>query len=187
MKIFRHFVTVTRHRFKVMTHCFRLGLYRQGLTHDLSKYLPSEFIPGARYYQGTRSPQARERELFGYSAAWLHHKGRNRHHFEYWVDSGKNCAVYVRMPARYFGEMICDRIAASKIYLGKNYTDSAPLDYFLNSTNKSGMNGDTCRDLAYFLTMLSEQGEEYMFSELKKFIRQGMRDERRAKRAAKHD
>lgn len=181
MKIFRHFVTITRHRHKVMQHCFKAGLIWRGLTHDLSKYLPSEFIPGAKYYQGNRSPQAKERELFGYSAAWLHHKGRNKHHFEYWVDSGADKGfVFVRMPAVYFGEMVCDRIAASKIYLKDKYTDSAPLEYFNTRTHKQGMNEETCRDLEYFLTMLSERGEDYMFSQLRQFIKQNKKAEKRA-------
>ena len=76
---FAHFCTVTKHRHCVIAHCFRAGIGWQGLFHDLSKYSPTEFLPGARYYQGTRSPTERERELFGYSAAWMHHKGRNRH------------------------------------------------------------------------------------------------------------
>lgn len=97
MKLIKHFITITRHRHKVMRLCFKVGLYKQGLLHDLSKYTPSEFIPGVKYFQGNRSPQAKERELFGYSAAWLHHKGRNKHHFEYWVDSGaNNNFVFVR-------------------------------------------------------------------------------------------
>ena len=99
MHIIKHFVTITRHRFKVCKYCFMAGLYRQGLTHDLSKYSPSEFIAGARFYQGNMSPQVKERVVLGYSAAWLHHKGRNKHHFEYWRDvdkTGTNAPV--KMP-----------------------------------------------------------------------------------------
>ena len=172
IKFFAHLKTVVRHRHKVMAHCFKVGLYRQGILHDLSKFSPSEFWAGVKYFQGTRSPQAKERELFGYSEAWLHHKGRNKHHFEYWVDSGAdNTFVFVKMPARYFGEMICDRVAASKIYLGEKYTDSSPLEYFNTRTNKRGMNEKTCADLEYFLTLLAERGEDYMFGELKRFIK----------------
>ena len=69
-----------------MKHCFRVGLYKQGLLHDLSKYSPTEFLVGCKYYQGTRSPNNAERENIGYSGAWLHHKGRNKHHYEYWLD-----------------------------------------------------------------------------------------------------
>lgn len=156
----------------VRRHCFKVGLIRQGLTHDLSKFSPSEFWAGVKYYQGTRSPQAREREIFGYSAAWLHHKGRNKHHYEYWVDGDKDGKpVYVKMPPKYFAEMICDRVAASKIYKGKSYTDSSPLEYFLSRKDKAAMNEETARDLEYFLTLLSEKGEKAMFSELKAFLK----------------
>lgn len=89
INIWRHLVTITEHKCLVMKHCFMVGLYRQGILHDLSKYTPSEFWTGVRYYQGDRSPNAVERELLGYSAAWLHHKGRNKHHFEYWMDFSK--------------------------------------------------------------------------------------------------
>ena len=81
-----HFRTITRHKLLVMKYCFRIGLYKQGLLHDLSKYSPTEFLVGCKYYQGTRSPNNAEREATGVSMSWLHHKGRNRHHFEHWVD-----------------------------------------------------------------------------------------------------
>ena len=82
----KHFKTITRHRHMVMRSCFRVGLIRQGLCHDLSKYSPTEFWQGAKYYQGSRSPNAGAREAVGYSTAWMHHKGRNKHHYEYWSD-----------------------------------------------------------------------------------------------------
>ena len=78
----KHFITITHHRHKVIAHCFKAGIGFQGLFHDLSKYTFTEFRPGAKYYQGTRSPNEKERELFGYSLARIHHKGRNKHHFE---------------------------------------------------------------------------------------------------------
>ena len=58
--------------------------------HDLSKYSREEFWTGVRYYQGNRSPNAAERETVGFSKAWLHHKGRNKHHYEYWIDVSVN-------------------------------------------------------------------------------------------------
>ena len=85
-KAFSHFKTITKHRHCVLRHCIKAGIFFQGLRHDLSKYTPTEFLPGAKYYAGTRSPNEVEREQKGYSAAWLHHKGRNRHHYEYWQD-----------------------------------------------------------------------------------------------------
>ena len=162
-----------RHRRQVRKNCFKVGLIGQGLTHDLSKYSLKEFIPGVKYFQGNRSPQARERELFGYSAAWLHHKGRNKHHFEYWTDVDKDGnTVCVDMPPKYFAEMVCDRIAASKIYKGKDYTDSSPLEYFTARKDKAAMNEKTSERLDYYLTLLAERGEKAMFAELKKYVKE---------------
>ena len=119
MQPLAHFKTITHHRHLVCRYCFRLGLYRQGLLHDLSKYAPCEFWRGAKYYQGYRSPNDAERKQNGVSLAWLHHKGRNRHHFEYWIDycigeDGKPYMGGCKMPPRYVAEMFCDRIAACR-------------------------------------------------------------------------
>ena len=114
----KHFITITKHRHKVIAHCFRAGIGLQGLGHDLSKYSPAEFIPGAKYYQGNRSPIGVCRRVNGYSAAWLHHKGRNKHHIEYWTD--RECEVQPLMPYKYAVECVCDKLAATRIYAGKN-------------------------------------------------------------------
>ena len=171
MNFFKHLATVSKHRREVRKLCFKAGLVRQGLTHDLSKYSRAEFWLGVKYYQGYRSPQAREREVLGYSAAWLHHKGRNKHHFEYWMDFADGKKVYVQMPAKYFAEMVCDRIAASKIYLKDKYTTSSPLEYFLTRTDMTSMHQVTCELLRHYLTLLKDEGEEKMFLELKKYVK----------------
>ena len=120
-----HFKTITKHKLMVMHYCFRIGLYKQGLFHDLSKYTPSEFLVGCKYYQGNRSPNNAEREDTGVSTAWLHHKGRNKHHYEHWVDYSINDPEHVimgaKMPRRYVAEMVMDRISASRTYLGDAY------------------------------------------------------------------
>ena len=179
MHIIKHFITITRHRHKVMRHCFKAGLIRQGFLHDLSKYSPSEFFAGARFFQGNMSPQVKERQVLGYSAAWLHHKGRNKHHFEYWRDvdkSGKNAPVI--MPARYLGEMICDRVAACKIYLKGDYTQKSALEYFERRTDVAYMHPQTAEDLRRFLALLAEEGERAMFTQLKRFIRENAKREK---------
>ncbi len=156
-----------------MKLCFRLGLIKRGLLHDLSKYSPSEFILGAKYFQGNRSPHAEERELYGYSEAWLHHKGRNKHHFEYWFEiSNSGEYIYVEMPDEYLAEMICDRVAASKIYLKDKYTNRSPLDYYLGKKDMYVMNENTAKKLEYYLTLLAEKGEEQTFKELKQYLKE---------------
>lgn len=168
-RLFRHLATVCRHRRLVRSHCRRAGIFRQGLLHDLSKFSPIEFLPGVRYYQGDRSPNEKERELFGYSAAWMHHKGRNRHHFEYWTDLNPKTKRYeaVRMPMRYVKEMFCDRVAASKIYQGKDYTERHPLEYFRNRRARVRMHPDTADLLEEWLRMLAEKGEKATFSHIR--------------------
>ena len=170
MHPFKHFHTITNHRHKVIYHCFKTGIGLQGLFHDLSKYSPTEFVPGAKYYLGTRSPNEKERELFGYSLAWMHHKGRNKHHFEYWVDINPQTKRYepVPMPLRYITEMFCDRVAACKIYRGKDYTDGAALEYFLRGNARSKMHSETADILEEWLTMLAERGERETFAHIKK-------------------
>ena len=170
MKVFKHFNTITKHRHKVISHCFKAGIGWQGLFHDLSKYTPVEFFAGAKYYQGNRSPNEVERELYGYSPAWLHHKGRNRHHFEYWTDYNptERRVVPVKMPTRYVIEMFCDRVAASKIYQGDKYNDKHPLEYFLRGKPTRVIHPETSDLLEKLLTMLSEKGEKETFRFIKK-------------------
>lgn len=180
MHFFKHLKTVCRHRRQVRKNCFKVGLIKQGLMHDLSKFSPSEFIPGAKYWQGNRSPQARERELFGYSPAWLHHKGRNKHHFEYWTDLGASGQIMpVDMPPKYFAEMICDRVAASKVYKGKDYKDRSPLEYFEGRKENLFMHHDTAERLEYFLRLLADKGEKIMFGELKKYVKDNKKGDNR--------
>lgn len=165
MKAWQHFKTITKHKWLVLCGCFRVGLYWQGITHDLSKYSPTEFLSGARYYQGTRSPNAAERDEKGYSEAWMHHKGRNRHHFEYWTDMNRETRTYesIPMPRRYLAEMVMDRRAACMVYQGENYTDGSSLAYFERGWETNLMHGQTKRELQYILTMLAEKGEKETF------------------------
>ncbi len=167
IKAAEHFRTITKHKMLVMKECFQVGLYLQGLLHDLSKYTWTEFRVGCRFYQGTQSPNNAERKAKGYSSAWLHHKGRNKHHYEYWVDygiDGRKCLIGMKMPVRYVVEMFLDRIAASKVYKGSAYQDSDPLDYFQKGgTADYVMHADTKRLLTTLLVMLSQKGEEETF------------------------
>ena len=166
----RHFRTITKHRHQVIKHCFRAGILWQGLRHDLSKYSPSEFWVGAKYYQGFRSPNEGERDAYGYSKAWMHHKGRNKHHFEYWTDYNPNTKQLeaVKMPVKYVKEMFCDRVAAGKVYLGDKYTNDNPIDYFLKGRAKDAMHPQTAELLGRWLSLLQKEGEASVFREIRK-------------------
>lgn len=173
-KIIGHFKTITRHRHTVIAHSRLAGILFQGLRHDLSKYSPTEFIPGARFYCGDRSPNEEERALYGYSSAWLHHKGRNRHHFEYWSDYNVKTKEFgpVPMPPKYIAEMFCDRVAASKIYQGKKYTDKHPLEYFMRSKGRRPIDPNTSDMIEGLLRTLAEDGEDAAFAAVRKMLKE---------------
>lgn len=170
---FGHLNTINHHKFQVMKNCFRVGLYKQGLLHDMSKYSFTEFIPGVKYYQdGNRSPNNAQREAEGCSTAWLHHKGRNKHHYEYWIDypakGGDGSLVGMEMPVNYVVEMFCDRVGACKTYKGKAYTSSDPYDYFMRGNAKNAMHPETAALLEKLLVMLRDDGEKKVFRYIRK-------------------
>ena len=154
---FGHLTTINEHRFLVMKHCFRVGLYKQGLTHDLSKYSPTEFIPGVKYFQGDRSPNNAQREHEGYSSAWLHHKGRNKHHPEYWVDWALPQKAII-MPYKYAVEMVCDKMAAGIVYNGKDWKQDTQIKYYMKERETSIVHPQIDKFLLEIFTQVSEQG-----------------------------
>lgn len=170
MHFIGHFKTITRHKILVAKGCFKLGLYYQGIMHDMSKYSPTEFLVGVKYYQGTASPNNAERMEEGISMSWLHHKGRNKHHFEYWIDYSINPGgklVGMKMPKKYVAEMVIDRISASKNYLKEQYNDGSALAYYLNGRHMMLIDDEADYLARYLLTMLDMRGEEYLLHYMK--------------------
>ncbi len=165
MKAWDHYKTIHRHKMLVVKGCFKIGLYKQGLLHDLSKMSPTEFLVGARYFKGTESPNNGERLDKGYSLAWLHHKGRNKHHFEYWIDydirkgSGGNMTG-MRMPVNYVAEMYVDRVSASKNYGKEDYNDWFSWNYYVRGRSKYIIHEETKALLELLLAMLAMEGED---------------------------
>lgn len=168
-----HLRTVTNHKKLVRQYCFRIGLYKQGLLHDLSKFYPVEFLVGAKHFTGTRSPNDLERLEKGYSAAWLHHKGCNKHHLEYWIDyvPEKNYHMGgIEMPVNYVAEMICDRIAACRTYQKEAYTDASPYEYFQMTRGHNLIHPNTEALMEQLMLMLKDEGEDKMFDYLKNIV-----------------
>ena len=169
-----HLLTILHHKNLVRHYCFSAGLYKQGIMHDWSKYSPVEFINSVRNFQGgKKSPNFGEKATKGYSSSWLHHKGRNRHHFEYWIDFTLNPDEGLQgmpMPTRYVLEMFCDRIAASKNYNRKNYDDSFPLAYYEKNKSHYILHKDTKELLERLLHMLADEGEDKTFAYIRKNI-----------------
>ena len=157
--VIKHFCLITRHRWLVFKLCCRIGLPWRGLLHDLSKYSPTEFLESIRYYEGTRSPIMGAKEEKGYSKAWLHHKGRNKHHSEYWIDLNAPQKAPI-MPYKYLAEMLCDKLAAGLIYQGKNWTKGYQLEYWKKEREKVLINENIKELVTDFLVQVSKDGIE---------------------------
>jgi hypothetical protein len=175
LKALSHFKTITKHKRLVMRGCFKMGLYWQGIMHDMSKYSPWEFIVGCKYFTGDKSPNDGERRDKGYSSAWLHHKGRNKHHFEYWMDysypmDSEHPIAGMRMPVKYVAEMFADRVAACKVYQKDAYTCRSPLEYYERGRARMIIHEETDELLHSMLKMLAEEGEEKTFRYIRKEI-----------------
>lgn len=178
-KLIKHLHTIDHHRFVVMINCFKCGIYKQGILHDLSKYTYSEFHESVKYFQGTRSPYMYEKEVFGYANGWMHHKGRNKHHWEYWYDMVDGQWQPLEMPFNYFVEMVCDRVAACKIYQKENYSKESALNYYLTRNDGLYMHPKTNELLKKTLTEISIKGEDIVFSELKQKIKTWKKDSKK--------
>lgn len=171
--IIKHFLTISHHKILVRHYCFKSGLYKQGLLHDLSKYSPTEFLNGAKYYSGKYSPTHNERLDKGYSDAWMHHKGRNKHHLEYWIDVKLTSHKYepIDMPKRYIAESMCDRIAASKTYNKKNFKPSDVYDYYKRECDFLPMSENTKQTFEFLMDYYIKNGQKELFKYIKKNMR----------------
>ena len=152
-----HFMVITRHKWVVFKLCCKVGQPWRGLVHDLSKYSPTEFWEGVKYFNGKHSPITDAKKDKGYSQAWLHHKGRNKHHTDYWVDLSAPDKTPI-IPYQYVAEMLCDKLAAGMVYKGKDWTKEYELNYWLNERDKTLVNDQVEALITEFLTQVSKDG-----------------------------
>lgn len=159
---FSHLSVVTRHRWRVFINCFKCGIPWRGLVHDLSKFSATEFFEGVKYFQGNRSPIGACRKASGMSRAWLRHKGRNKHHIEYWQDD--ECQEHPLMPYKYAVECICDKLAATRVYAGKNYSSDLPLLHWERYGCKARGNPLTLSFIEKVFVDVKLHGENYVLN-----------------------
>lgn len=150
---------LARHKWFVLVACFRRGLYWQGIIHDWSKFLPSEWIPYANFFYGfkpTEEDRRRSRVIFGYDCwpssewmrdrfnrAWLAHQHRSPHHWQHWILRNDDGTTFpVEMPHRYVLEMLADWDGAGRAITGK--TGGTPVWYAKNR-HKMLLHPDTQR------------------------------------------
>ena len=171
----KHLKTIRTHRKYVCEACFKVGLYKQGLLHDLSKYSITELLI-CKYYSGKRSPHQNAREALGYSPSWIHHYHTNKHHFQYWWDEDEEGKIIpMKMPFNYVIESFCDMLGASKAYNPASWEPKMLLDYCEQKCcGKRIMHEDSVLLLDYLIRQLVLDGEENFFDwydYLKKFIK----------------
>ena len=153
-----HLKTVLKHKRCVAHYCFMCGLYIQGILHDMSKFSPTEFWESVKYWQGNRSPIDACKEENGYSMAWFHHRGRNKHHWEYWMDDFEKGCIPKKMPFQYALEMICDYLGAGRAYCGKNFTMQSEWEWWQNKKKVVKMHSDTFKLVEILMNRMNEIG-----------------------------
>ena len=159
---FGHLSLVLRHKRAVFRNCRKCGIVWRGLVHDLSKFSPVEFFESVRYFQGNRSPIGACRRDKGISYAWLHHKGKNKHHIEYWLDG--DCAEHPMMPYKYAVECVCDKLAATRVYLGRDYNAEMPLYHWEKDGSRVNGNPKTMRFISEVFADVKDKGEDFVLS-----------------------
>ena len=156
MACIKYLIYLLKHKWYVSADCFKYGLYWQGITHDLSKFLPSEFFPYARYFYGTRTPKVKR----DFEIACEKHKRRNLHHWENWaypVDrEGKEFSTFI-MPYNYIQEMLCDWYGTGK---AKGNDDSNEIGIFYNSSKNNIILHPTVRSYVQHL-LRTRYGAEF--------------------------
>ena len=157
--VVKHFVLITKHKWVVFKLCCKIGEPWRGLVHDLSKYSATEFFESIKYYQGDHSPITEAKKENGYSKAWLHHKGRNKHHSEYWIDLEAPDKTPI-IPYKYVAEMLCDKLAAGMVYKGKDWTKEYELEYWTKEKERILINEKLKNMITDFFTQVSINGIE---------------------------
>lgn len=156
-KVAKHLALITHHKWVVFKLCCKIGEPWRGFWHDMSKYTPTEFRESCKYYVGTHSPITEAKKAKGYSEAWLHHKGRNKHHAEYWVDHTAPDVTPI-IPYHYAAEMICDKIAAGIVYQGENWTKEYELSYWEREKKTIQINDKMKQFINAIFIQLAEEG-----------------------------
>lgn len=169
-----HLKVICRHKHEVFKQCWACGIGWQGLLHDLSKFGPTEFVSSARHFQGNRSPIEAEKEAIGYSKAWLHHKGHNKHHWEYWTDFADDGTIIAnKIPVKYVIEMMCDWVGAGKVYSKDRWTTNTPYEYYLKVRQGRYFHPDTEALLLDCLYIIKDEGLDAYHQFARKVLRSG--------------
>ena len=155
--VFYYIKQILLHKKYVFQECKKCGIIWQGITHDLSKFSKEELIPSAKYYD-YYNVERNDKIIKDYSKAWMHHKGHNPHHWEYWIDYDENGNIVAnKIPYNYVIEMVCDWIGAGKAYEKRWNTDS-PFNYYNKVRNGRHFHPETEKLVLLFLNCIRFHG-----------------------------
>ncbi len=132
-KYLKYLYYIIRHKYFVGIECWKRGLFYRGIFHDISKLLPGEFIPYAKWFYG----ETNKRDIINYDIAWLKHQHRNPHHWQYWMLQNDNDGMHtLQMPNKYAIEMVCDWLGAEKSINGRQFSlDNTRIWYLFHKNN----------------------------------------------------
>lgn len=182
----KYFKYIMEHKKNVFIECMKIAIQHQGkirrqliihaFTHDLSKFLPCEFIPYAKWFRSWAGvkwefkkissdafinlmQEEKEKSYHnylkaGFEKAWEHHYKHNKHHEDYW--QGKD------MPYIYLMQLIADWKG-----MARKFGDTAQ-EYYLKNYYKFNITHETRRRLEIALDLtkkynapICECNEEY--------------------------
>jgi len=154
-KIFGHLKTILIHKYWVFIYCCKLGIPFRGVIHDMSKFSWTEFSESVKYYQGgKKSPIPVIKAENGYSKAWQHHKGRNKHHYEYWTDNYDLGTTAIEIPEKYVKELVADWMGAGRAYCGKSFTVDDEIKWWNNCKDAKFIHPKTKEKIAELFNKL---------------------------------
>ena len=114
-----YFKRVMAHKKLVFKKCWKKGLKKQAIMHDMSKFLPSEFVPYAKWFNGPHGVKItdivdklnddiqKEYQMNkrNFEAAVQKHYKRNKHHWDHWATPE---LIFEPIPQKYLDELLCD-------------------------------------------------------------------------------
>lgn len=170
-KYIGHFKTITKHKWHVFHACRKSGIPWRGITHDLSKFSPIEFFNSVKFFDGVNSPINNEKKEKGHSLMWMSHKGRNSHHWEYWIDFSNGEMYCMKMPITDLKELLCDWIGAGKAYNKEKWNEEEAFNYYHNRRDKMLFHNETRALLEEALNVLRLEGEEAYYKYIKEELK----------------
>ena len=152
-KYFKYLKQVLLHKKYVFEECRACGILWQGLIHDLSKFSKDEFVAYSKYFM-----EDKEKNKEAFIKAWMHHKGNNPHHWEYWIDYDENGNIVAnKMPYNYVVEMVCDWIGAGKTY-ERRWNTNSPFSYYNKVRSGRHFHPETEKLVLLFLNCIRFHG-----------------------------